>query len=46
MYILALALKQYKEMGINSIHSLNYKTIMISNTNLKLREPALLSPLV
>ena len=37
MYIMAIALKQMKTMGITSVHTINNQRIMITNGNIKLR---------
>ena len=44
MYILALAIRQMRELGVSSIHTICPHRIMIKDKGLKLREPGLVSP--
>jgi hypothetical protein len=37
MYLMAIALKQMKTMGITSVHTINNQRIMLHNGNIKLR---------
>jgi len=37
MYLMAVAIKQMREIGITSIHTINAQRIMINNKNIKLR---------
>lgn len=46
MYVMALAIKQIREMGVTSIHTINCQRIMVKDKNIKLREPGLLTPSV
>lgn len=44
MYILAIAIKQMRELGVSSIHTLHPQRIMLKDKSLKIREPGLLTP--
>ena len=46
MYLMAIALKQMKTMGITSVHTINNQRIMLHNGNIKLREPGILTPII
>ena len=46
MYIMALAIKQMRELGVSSIHTLHAQRIMIKDKGIKLREPGMLTPAV
>jgi len=46
MYIMALAIKQMRELGVSSIHTLNAQRIMIKDKGIKIREPGMLTPTV
>lgn len=37
MYIMALAIKQIREMGVTSIHTIHSQRIMIKDKSIKLR---------
>ena len=46
MYIMALAIRQMRELGVSSIHTISAQRIMVKDRGIKLREPGLISPLV
>jgi hypothetical protein len=46
MYLMAIALKQMRTIGITSIHTITNQRVMINNMNIKLREPGLLTPII
>jgi hypothetical protein len=46
MYILAIAIKQIREIGVSSIHTIHSMRVMVGDKNIKLREPGLLTPSV
>ena len=37
MYIIALAIKQIRELGVSSIHTINMQRIMVSDKSIKIR---------
>jgi serine/threonine protein kinase len=44
MYILALGIKQMRELGVSSIHTMHSQRVMIKDKSVRLREPGLLTP--
>ena len=46
MYCIAVGMKQMRDIGVGTMHTMNGKRIMIHNTNVKIREPGLLTPSV
>lgn len=46
MYLLAIAYKQIRDLGVTSIHTVHSQRIMIKNKNIKIREPGLLTPFI
>jgi hypothetical protein len=46
MYILALAIKQMREVGVSSIHTICAQRVMVKDKSIKIREPSLLTPAI
>ncbi len=46
MYLLAIAYKQMRDIGVTSIHTVHCQRIMIKNKNIKIRQPGLLTPFI
>ena len=46
MYIVALGIKQMRELGVSSIHTIHAQRVMVKDKSIKLREPGLLTPFV
>jgi len=43
---MAIGIKQMRELGVTSIHTIHPQRIMIKDKTIKIREPGLLSPIV